>query len=104
MSDAQGTLIPSVCTCRRGNVGSSPPKLTAALPPSGLPIAEPSYVSVDDMRRRKNKAVKAAKQEIAQIGVGVTPEAQQLFDSLAKTMNCRWDGQSIVVFDMVTIR
>eukprot|EP00037_Helgoeca_nana_P022232 m.226369 g.226369 ORF g.226369 m.226369 type:complete len:217 (-) comp25928_c2_seq1:1653-2303(-) len=70
----------------------------------GAPIAEPSYVCVDEMKRRKAKAVFKAKEAIAQIGVGVTPEAQNVFDSLAKTMGCRWDGQSIVVLDMVTIR
>ena len=71
---------------------------------AGAPIAEPSYVSVDDLRRRKHKAVTQAKEAIAQIGVGVTADAQRVFDSLAKTMQCRWEGDSIVVLDMVTLR
>lgn len=32
-------------------------------------------------------------------GVGVSKEAQDVFDSLNKTMQCRWQGKTIIVVD-----
>jgi hypothetical protein len=35
--------------------------------------------------------------------VGVTAEAQEIFNSLAKTLPCRWHGDMIVVFEDIRI-
>ena len=61
---------------------------------------------VDEARNQKREAaaIKAAQASAANIGVGVTQEAQDIFDALARTLPCAWDGQDIAVMDEVRIR
>jgi len=47
---------------------------------------------VNLQKLRENEAKAASK-----IGVGASKEAQTLFDALAKTMDCRWDKDCIVI-------
>ena len=42
-----------------------------------------------------------AQAEASRLGVGVTAQGQALFDTLSKTLPCRWRGTSIIVLGEV---
>ena len=46
-------------------------------------------------------AVQAAQEQTEREGVGVSKEAQQLFDCFCKTLPCKWQGKTIVVLQEV---
>lgn len=47
------------------------------------------------------KLCQAAQAEAAKTGIGVSTEAQQVFDALSKTMPCHWKQQNIIVLNEV---
>jgi hypothetical protein len=68
--------------------------------PAGPPPPPPA---VDEARTqdRLERAMRAAEVDAAKLGVGVTREAQLVFDAMSKTLPCRWDGQRILVLEEV---
>ncbi|KAG4303397.1 hypothetical protein PCANB_000410 [Pneumocystis canis] len=60
-------------------------------------------VSLSVLPAREQASRKEHQAAIARIGIGVTQEAQNLFDSLSKTLPCRWEKQSIIVLDEIYI-
>ena len=78
------------------NVRSKPPASAVAL--DALPVVDRAR-----SERREEANVKAAHASAANIGVGVTQEAQDIFDALARTLPCRWQDRNIVVMDEVVI-
>jgi len=64
---------------------------------------EPPPISVGRVRQKEYAAIRSMKEEISRIGVGVTQEAQEIFNALARTLPCKWSKESITVFDDVTI-
>lgn len=67
------------------------------------PEEQPDVPYVDERRcrEREERAVRAAELDAAKIGIGVTEEGQAVFDSLAKTLPCKWQNKTIVVLDEV---
>ncbi|KAI7872674.1 anticodon-binding domain-containing protein [Spinellus fusiger] len=60
-------------------------------------------VHLDALQAKEADALKGHLQQVAKQGVGVTKEAQAIFDALHKTLPCRWSNDTIVVLDEVLI-
>jgi protein LSM12 len=60
-------------------------------------------VDVSRSRAREEEAVRKVEQQLHKIGVGVSREAQNVFEALDKTMSCVWEGRDIIVLDEVRI-
>ncbi|RPB05159.1 hypothetical protein L873DRAFT_1663828 [Choiromyces venosus 120613-1] len=67
--------------------------------------AEPKIGTVDiaAVAAREKDAARAEAERIANKGVGVTKEAQDIYDALARTMKCRWHDKQIIVYNDVII-
>ncbi|GLT40067.1 hypothetical protein SLA2020_142250 [Shorea laevis] len=55
------------------------------------------------LRDKEEIAIRQAEAEAERIGVGVTSEAQSIFDALSKTLPVRWDKTVIVVMNEVRV-
>lgn len=61
------------------------------------------FVDLDSFKAREEAAVRQAEDEADRIGVGVTREAQDIFDALSKTLPVLWDNTIIVVMNEVRV-
>jgi len=65
-------------------------------PPGGAPEELP-HVDIRSLDERIKATEETAAKDAAKLGVGVTSEAQEIFNALSKTMEAEWDGEDIKV-------
>ncbi|XP_027347187.1 protein LSM12 homolog [Abrus precatorius] len=61
------------------------------------------YLDLTALQAREDVAIRQAEADAERIGVGVTPEAQNIFNALSKTLPVRWDKTVIVVMNEVRV-
>ncbi|KAK7348690.1 hypothetical protein VNO80_23306 [Phaseolus coccineus] len=61
------------------------------------------FLDLAALQAREEVAIRQAEADAERIGVGVTSEAQSIFDALSKTLPVRWDKTVIVVMNDVRV-
>ncbi|THG05318.1 uncharacterized protein LOC114289439 [Camellia sinensis] len=60
-------------------------------------------LDLNSLQSREDSAIRQAERKVERIGVGVTAEAQSIFDALSKTLPVRWDKTAIIVLNDVRV-
>ncbi|KAJ2806649.1 hypothetical protein H4S07_003758 [Coemansia furcata] len=66
-------------------------------------MPEVRVVDIGVAEARKQRALIQAQERAQRIGVGVSDKAQSIFEALSRTLPCRWNRDSIIVLDEVSI-
>lgn len=61
------------------------------------------FLDLNTLQSKEHSAIRQAEIDSERIGVGVTAEAQSIFDALSKTLPVRWDKTVIVVMNEVRV-
>ncbi|KAI5679163.1 hypothetical protein M9H77_10113 [Catharanthus roseus] len=61
------------------------------------------FLDLTSLQAREESAIRQAEVDSERFGVGVTAEAQSIFDALSKTLPVRWDKTAIVVMNEVRV-
>ncbi|KAI3467486.1 hypothetical protein Pfo_024149 [Paulownia fortunei] len=61
------------------------------------------FLDLSTLQAREESAIRQAETDAERIGVGVTAEAQSIFDALSRTLPVRWDKTTIVVMNEVRV-
>ncbi|ORZ31560.1 anticodon-binding domain-domain-containing protein [Catenaria anguillulae PL171] len=77
--------------------------IPAASSTPAMDLIPVSAINWETSAHREAANIRLMETKLAKIGVGVGRDAQDLFDALSKTMECRWADSSIVVMDRVII-
>ncbi|CAH8356875.1 unnamed protein product [Eruca vesicaria subsp. sativa] len=69
-----------------------------------LCLTERCWVNLDGLRAKEALAIRQAEADAERMGVGVTAEAQSIFDALSKTLPVQWENSDILVMKEVRVR
>ncbi|KAI8979196.1 anticodon-binding domain-containing protein [Mycotypha africana] len=58
---------------------------------------------IEQLEQREANTTRNVRNEVSKIGIGVTKEAQDIFNALSKTLPCRWSKDTIIVLDEILI-
>ncbi|VVA92326.1 unnamed protein product [Arabis nemorensis] len=64
----------------------------------------PVDIDLEGLRAKEALAIRQAEADAERMGVGVTAEAQSIFDALSKTLPVQWENSDILVMKEVRVR
>eukprot|EP01087_Luapelamoeba_hula_P017676 TRINITY_DN5594_c0_g1_i4.p1 TRINITY_DN5594_c0_g1~~TRINITY_DN5594_c0_g1_i4.p1 ORF type:complete len:203 (-),score=47.29 TRINITY_DN5594_c0_g1_i4:226-834(-) len=82
------------------NVHSASSTNTPSTPSTLRPVRP---IDVQRIGAKEAQALAEAQRDVERIGIGVGSAAQRIFNALSKTLPCKWDKDTIVVFDDLRI-